>query len=81
MEGRLIEVGRLPTLKMAGSSKVFVGWVTGVALGGGAVTADALFSLPASTSSTISAALIVNSGTYLPLAGHVTKQIEISRSL
>jgi len=49
---------------MAGSSNVF-------AFGAGG-TGGAAFSLAASTSSTISEALIVNSGTYLPFAGQVT---------
>ncbi len=68
----------MPTLRIAGSSKVFVGCGIGIALGGGSLTACNAFSLPASTSSTISVALIVNSGTYLPLAGHVTRSREFS---
>ena len=80
IEGRLTGVGLLPTLRIAGSSKVFAGG-TGVALGGGTLVAGAAFSLTASTNSTISAALIVNSGTYLPFAGHVTGNRVVSNSL
>jgi hypothetical protein len=43
-----------------------------VALGALTLPGGAAFSLTASTNSTISVALIVNSGTYFPFAGHVT---------
>lgn len=61
-------------LRIAGSSN-FVGFGAGTGTGIGRKgdwRRGFEFSLVASTNSTISDALIVNSGRYLPFAGHVT---------
>jgi hypothetical protein len=76
----IIGVGLFPTLKIAGSSKVAVD--TGVDFNVGLLTGGGMgdiFSFPASTNSTISFADMVNSGTYLLFAGHVTvKQVMLA---